>query len=152
MRWKLIDTTGSRAYVVLLDPGDDAVALLSGFATDRQLTAAQVTAVGAFQQATVGWFDRSAKRYQPIKIDEQCEVLSLIGDVALGASGRPQLHLHAVLGLSDGSTRGRAPAWRPGLAHARGDHPRRARRAAQDRPARPGSGADRPRPVNMAAH
>jgi uncharacterized protein len=106
MRWKLIDTTGSRAYVVVLDPGDEAVALLSDFATDRQLTAAQVTAVGAFQQATVGWFDRSAKQYQPIKIDEQCEVLSLIGDVALGADGGPQLHLHVVLGLSDGSTRG----------------------------------------------
>jgi hypothetical protein len=106
MRWKLIDTTGSRAYVVVLDPGDEAMALLSDFATDRQLTAAQVTAVGAFQQATVGWFDRAAKQYQPIKIDEQCEVLSLIGDVALGAGGGPQLHLHAVLGLSDGSTRG----------------------------------------------
>jgi uncharacterized protein len=106
MRWKLIDTTGSRTYVVVLDPGDEAIALLSDFATDRQLTAAQVAAVGAFQQATVGWFDRVAKQYQPIKIDEQCEVLSLIGDVALGAGGGPQLHLHAVLGLSDGSTRG----------------------------------------------
>ena len=76
MRWKLIDTTGSRACVVVLDPGDEAVATLSDFAAGRQLTAAQVAAVGAFQQATVGWFDRSAKRYQPIKIDEQCEVLS----------------------------------------------------------------------------
>jgi predicted DNA-binding protein with PD1-like motif len=32
-------------------------------------------------------------------------VLSLVGDVATGADG-PQLHLHAVLGLSDGTTRG----------------------------------------------
>jgi len=30
----------------------------------------------------------------------------LIGEVALGTGGRPQLHLHAVLGLSGGSTRG----------------------------------------------
>jgi hypothetical protein len=35
-------------------------------------------------------------------------VLSLIGDIALGAGnpGQPQVHLHAVLGLADGSTRG----------------------------------------------
>jgi len=37
--------------------------------------------------------------------DEQCEVLSLIGDVAQGQDG-PLLHVHAVLGLSDGTTRG----------------------------------------------
>jgi predicted DNA-binding protein with PD1-like motif len=30
----------------------------------------------------VGWFDRAAKQYRRIPVDEQCEVLSLIGDVA----------------------------------------------------------------------
>lgn len=105
MHWKLIDNAEDTAYVTVLDPGEEAVAVLSEFARDQKLTAAQVTAVGAFERATVGWFDRSAKRYQPIGVDEQCEVLSLLGDIALGADG-PQLHLHAVLGLSDGSTRG----------------------------------------------
>ena len=38
-------------------------------------------------------------------VDEQCEVLSLIGDVAEGQDG-PSVHVHAVLGLSDGTTRG----------------------------------------------
>lgn len=44
-------------------------------------------------------------KYQPIQVDEQCEVLSLIGDVAQGDDG-PIIHAHIVLGLSDGSTRG----------------------------------------------
>jgi len=35
----------------------------------------------------------------------QCELLSLIGDVAAGEDG-PVLHMHVVLGLSDGTTRG----------------------------------------------
>ena len=105
MHWKLIDNAEDAVYVTVLDPGEEAVAVLSGFARDQKLTAAQVTAVGAFEQATVGWFDRSARKYQPISVDEQCEVLSLLGDVAVGSDG-PQLHLHAVLGLSDGSTRG----------------------------------------------
>ena len=105
MHWKLIDNAEDAVYVTVLDPGEEAVAVLSGFARDQKLTAAQVTAVGAFELATVGWFDRSARKYQPISVDEQCEVLSLLGDVAVGSDG-PQLHLHAVLGLSDGTTRG----------------------------------------------
>ena len=36
---------------------------------------------------------------------EQCELLSLIGDIAEGQDG-PILHMHVVLGLSDGTTRG----------------------------------------------
>ncbi|GLQ76607.1 hypothetical protein GCM10007881_01220 [Mesorhizobium huakuii] len=33
-------------------------------------------------------------------------MLSAIGDVALGDDGKPSLHIHTVLGLSDGTTRG----------------------------------------------
>jgi len=105
MHWKLIESGGSTSYVTVLDPGEEAFTVLSAFAREQKLAAAQVTAVGAFERATVGWFDRSARKYRPISVDEQCEVLSLLGDVAMGADG-PQLHLHAVLGLSDGSTRG----------------------------------------------
>ena len=45
------------------------------------------------------------KDYRRIPVDQQCEVLSLLGDVAEGADG-PILHVHVVLGLSDGTTRG----------------------------------------------
>ncbi|HEY6310377.1 MAG TPA: DUF296 domain-containing protein [Streptosporangiaceae bacterium] len=43
--------------------------------------------------------------YRRIPVDEQCELLSLVGDVAEGQDG-PIVHVHAVLGLSDGTTRG----------------------------------------------
>jgi hypothetical protein len=66
---------------------------------------AQLTAVGAFERAVVGWYDRDAKDYRRNPIDEQCEVLSLLGDIALD-DGSPALHLHAVLGLADAGTRG----------------------------------------------
>jgi predicted DNA-binding protein with PD1-like motif len=39
-------------------------------------------------------------------VNEQCEVLSLLGDVAQGDDGKASLHLHAVLGLQDGTLRG----------------------------------------------
>lgn len=97
---------GGAAYVVVLGEGDEAAAALSAFARDRGLSAAQLTAVGAFRSAVVGWFDRAAKQYRRVSVPRQCEVLSLVGDIALGPEGDPALHVHAVLGLEDGSTRG----------------------------------------------
>ena len=70
------------------------------------ISAASLTAIGAFEKATVGWFDFATKSYKKIAVDEQCEVLSAIGDVAVGDDGKASLHLHIVLGMSDGSTRG----------------------------------------------
>ena len=87
------------------DPGDEAFAALEQFARDESLEASQITAVGAFFRATVGWFDHMAKDYRRIPVEEQCEVLSLIGDVAEDRDG-PSLNVHVVLGLSDGTTRG----------------------------------------------
>jgi len=57
-----------------------------------------LTAIGASERATIGWFDLAAKDYRKIEVNEQCEVLSAIGDVAIGDD--------VVLGLSDGTTRG----------------------------------------------
>jgi hypothetical protein len=62
----------------------------------EQLSAAQITAVGGFARATVGWFDRDAKEYRKIPVEQQCEVLSLIGDITLSDDG-PAVHAHALL-------------------------------------------------------
>lgn len=105
MKSKVVVDEDVVTYVVVCDPGDDAVSSLAQFVRSEKLEAAQVTAVGAFERATVGWFDPTAKVYRRIAVDEQCEVLSLIGDVAEGEEG-PVLHAHVVLGLSDGTTRG----------------------------------------------
>jgi uncharacterized protein len=105
MKAKVVEDADVVTYVVVCDPGDEAVSALTQFARSEQLEAAQITAVGAFERATVGWFDRAAREYRRIQVDEQCELLSLIGDVAVGEDG-PVVHVHAVLGLPDGTTRG----------------------------------------------
>jgi uncharacterized protein len=105
MKSKVVEDADVVTYVVVCDPGDEAVSALTRFAGAEDLEAAHITAVGAFEHAVVGWFDRSTREYRRIPVDEQCEVLSLIGDVAAGQDG-PIVHVHAVLGLSDGTTRG----------------------------------------------
>lgn len=105
MKWQQVQASPASVYVLVLAPGEEALAEITRFAREQALGASQVTAVGAFARAVVGWFDREAKDYRRIGVDEQCEVLSLLGDIAVGEDG-PTAHLHAVLGLSDGRTRG----------------------------------------------
>lgn len=97
---------GERIYVLVLAAGEEAFATITKFAAETHLSGASLTAIGAFERATVGWFDLQAKTYKPIEVASQCEALSLLGDIATGDDGKPSVHIHAVLGLSDGTTRG----------------------------------------------
>jgi predicted DNA-binding protein with PD1-like motif len=107
MKSKLVsDEPTSKVHVVILESGEEAFATLTRFANDAGISAASLTAIGAFEKAIVGWFDFTTRSYKKIAVDEQCEVLSAIGDVAVGDDGKASLHLHIVLGMSDGSTRG----------------------------------------------
>lgn len=107
MKSKLLnEISGQRTFAVVLDPGEEAMQTLADFALKEGIAAASITAIGAFESATVGWFDFPSKTYRRIPVNEQCEVLSAIGDIAVSDDGKPGLHLHAVLGLSDGRTRG----------------------------------------------
>lgn len=107
MQSKLVfEEAGERTFVLVLAAGEEAFAAISDFAARESLSAASLTAIGAFERATLGWFDLVNKTYKRIHIESQCEGLSLLGDVALGDDGKPSLHMHAVMGLSDGTTRG----------------------------------------------
>lgn len=103
---QLAREAGVETRVVILDSGKEAFAALTKFANDAGITAASLTAIGAFESATVGWFDFERKAYREIEVGQQCEVLSAIGDVAVNDEGKASLHLHVVLGLCDGTTRG----------------------------------------------
>lgn len=106
MRSKLVNAGPQRTFVVVLSTGDEAFASLKRFIGEQRLTAAQITAIGAFSDAVLGYFDWARKEYKRIPVAEQVEVVSLIGDVALDPKGEPALHAHVVLGRSDGSALG----------------------------------------------
>ncbi len=106
MKSKIVPGGRERTFVLILSPAEEAFKSISEFAERERISGASIAAIGAFAHAKVGWFDIEAKRYKPIPVDEQCEVLGLTGDIAQGDDGKASLHLHAVLGLSDGSVRG----------------------------------------------
>ena len=86
-----------------MDRGDEVNSSLTNFAKENG--AASITAIGAFSDATLGYFEVEKKEYEEIPVKEQVEVLTLVGDIAL-YRGEPQLHAHVVLGRRDGTTRG----------------------------------------------
>jgi predicted DNA-binding protein with PD1-like motif len=69
------------------------------------LPRAHFTAVGAFSEIVLGFFDREQKKYQEIPILEQVEVLALTGNFT-EEEGEHRLHAHAVTGKRDGSAHG----------------------------------------------
>ena len=95
---------GQRTFVVVLDTGDEVMTTLATFASSQRLQAAQFTAIGALSRGVVAFFEWTTKQYRHIPIDEQVEVLSIIGDISLDGD-RPKVHAHAVLGKAD------ATAW-----------------------------------------
>lgn len=105
MHSKLLNADPPITCAVVLNTGDEVVGELGKFVRNQEVAAAQVTAIGAFSRALLGYFQWETKQYKHIAVDEQVEVLSLLGDVAVGDQG-PTLHLHAVLGKSDGSVVG----------------------------------------------
>ena len=105
MRWKLLNVDPPVTYAVALQTGDDVMETLADFVREQEVEAASLTAIGAFSEAVLGYFDWSTKQYKKIPVAEQVEVLSLMGDVAVAEDG-PGLHVHAVLGKADGTTIG----------------------------------------------
>jgi predicted DNA-binding protein with PD1-like motif len=105
MRSKLLNADPPITYAVVLDTGDEVIGELGKFVREQEVEAASLTAIGAFSRAVIGYFEWETKQYKKIPVDEQVEVLSLLGDVAVGDQG-PTLHLHTALGKADGSVVG----------------------------------------------
>lgn len=106
MRVKLVqDTAGEKVYAVIFRKGDEVLSGLTDFALQYHVGDAHFTGIGAVSGATVGWLDLGRKVYHRIPVNQQVEVLSMMGDVAT-FNGRPVVHAHLVLGKHDGTTVG----------------------------------------------
>jgi uncharacterized protein len=105
MKSKVLGEAHDRTYAVVFSSGEEAMAGLRKFAADRRLTASRFTAIGAFSEVVLGYFDWENKKYQQIPVNEQVEVLALVGDIALDGN-QSKVHAHVVVGMRDGSARG----------------------------------------------
>jgi hypothetical protein len=95
-----------KTYVVILDTGEEILSSLKQFANSADLAGSSFKAIGALSHVELGWFNWKTKKYQTaVELDEQVELLSLIGDIAL-QDGEPQVHAHLVVGRANGTAHG----------------------------------------------
>jgi len=106
MKSKLLHAIeGQRTFALVFETGDDAVAGIRDFAKRQSLNVSTLTAIGAFSDLVLGYFDWNKKTYRRIPVNEQVEVLSLVGNVVL-KDGKPEVHAHVVVGKNDGTAHG----------------------------------------------
>jgi predicted DNA-binding protein with PD1-like motif len=105
MRYKLLEEH-PKTYALIFNTGDELAAGLKQFASEQKVSGSSFKAIGALSSVKLGWFNWETKKYEiSVALDEQLELLSLIGDIAL-KDGEPQVHAHMVVGKSDGTAFG----------------------------------------------
>jgi uncharacterized protein len=105
MKSKLIHNGDEKTYALIFETGDEALSEIQKFAKEYRLGASRLSGIGAFSSVRLGFFDWRTKDYRPISLDEQVEVLSFVGDIAL-ENDEPKVHVHLVVGKADGSAWG----------------------------------------------
>ena len=90
MHSKLVSRPGeTRMWFVVLERGEKVKEQLLALVKQKGIKNASFVALGALEKATIAYFDWEKKKYQPIPIDTQVEVITLVGDVAPDDGGKP---------------------------------------------------------------
>ena len=98
--------SSSRTYRLNMVKGDEIISGLLEFAEKNHIKNGHFTGLGAIDKATLRWSDPVNKSSKKTEINEEAEVVSLVGSIAMDKDGKPAVHAHTVVALSDGSTRG----------------------------------------------
>ena len=106
MKTQLLTQGPPQVWAVVFATGDSFPSGLAGWAEDQGAASASFTAIGAFEEATLGYYDLQERRYVDIPVEGQVEVLTLAGDISHRPDGGIEVHAHVVCGRRDGSTVG----------------------------------------------
>ncbi len=89
-----------------LEHGEEAMEKLRDFADEQRVGAGVVRGLGAAESAELAFYNLPEKRYETFSVEEQTEVVGLLGNLARGEDGEPIAHVHVTLSRRDGSTIG----------------------------------------------
>jgi predicted DNA-binding protein with PD1-like motif len=106
MKFKILNQSAQETtYAVIFGDGDEILGGLTQFAEENHISAARITGIGSIHSGTLAWLNPDTKKFRLIHIDQQAEVLSLLGDIAM-YQGKPVVHVHMVVGFGDGTAHG----------------------------------------------
>jgi len=93
-------TKTADGFLLRLDTDEEVVSAIARFANDQRIDTGVVSGIGSVHHAVLGYFDRATKDYLRRTIEADCEIVSLLGNIAL-KEGKAFPHLHVTLGTSD---------------------------------------------------
>jgi uncharacterized protein len=97
----------ARTYKIHMVKGDEIMSGLTDFAEKYKIKNGHFTALGAINKGTFGWSDvESGKGQKKIDLNQEAEIVSLMGSVTTDSQGRANVHGHGTVALSDGSVKG----------------------------------------------
>lgn len=105
MRSRLLRREPERAWILVFDTGDPVVETLVSFARDQGIRGARLEGIGALHDVSLGFYRGDRKDYERFALDEELELLSLIGNLSM-ADGEPRVHAHAVVSRAGGTALG----------------------------------------------
>ena len=83
-------------WLIRLEKGEEILSSLTTFCRYFHLHFGEISGIGAVQQAEIGWFDPIHQRYSIKSIQENLEITTLIGNLAI-KENEPFFHLHVTL-------------------------------------------------------
>jgi predicted DNA-binding protein with PD1-like motif len=97
----------ARTYKVTMAKGDEIMSGLTEFAEKYHIKNGHFTALGAINKGVFGWTDvERGVGQKKIELNQEAEIVSLMGSIAVDNQGRSNVHGHGTVALSDGSVRG----------------------------------------------
>lgn len=121
MKSKLLhESNGLRTFALVFDKDDEVQELLLEFANTNHFADVHLSAIGAFSEVTLGFFERQKKSYKKIPIHEQVEVLAFTGDI-VQREGKANASRARGSGQSRWHSARRTLSGRPRLAYAGND-------------------------------
>jgi predicted DNA-binding protein with PD1-like motif len=98
---------GGRTYKIHMLKGDEVMSGLTDFAEKYKIKNGHFTALGAINKGLFGWSDvESGRGQKKIDLNQEAEIVSLMGSITTDGQGRGNVHGHGTVALSDGSVRG----------------------------------------------
>ena len=85
---------------VRFESGERVAASLLAWLKAEGIGFATMTGLGAVSGATISYWNAQTREYEQHQLDEQMEVVSLIGNVSM-KEGEPFAHIHVALGRRD---------------------------------------------------
>lgn len=86
--------------LVRLESGDAVVETITALLQREGIGFAVLSGLGAARYVRLAYLDVERKQYEAHEVEEQLEVVSLIGNAAL-RDGKPFLHVHVSMGRRD---------------------------------------------------